>query len=314
MKSKNYQTILALKIVFYFFTLLITDVVFASPKVVTFILPVQSLASGVMAGIGKPELAIGGGGSPHHHTLRPSEAKKIYEADLLVWVGPTLESFLVKVINNKDLKAKILTITEIKEVDWIRTVDDHGEVHGSVNTNLSGEPEINPHFWLDPQISQIFVTKLAEVLSNIDPVNSTHYSLNAKNLNKKLNELEANLRKNFIAIKNIPYISFHDAYTYLERRFELAGQGSVTFSAERMPGIRKVVELRKKIKDNNVVCVFNEPQFESSLVKTLIEGTPVRSGMLDPIGNAGTDGPEAYFEMMDGIENGLKKCLLNLSR
>ncbi len=66
----------------------------AAPNVVATILPVQSLAAAVMAGVGEPELLLAPGTSPHAYALKPSEAAMLEEAELVLWIGPALETFL----------------------------------------------------------------------------------------------------------------------------------------------------------------------------------------------------------------------------
>ncbi len=66
------------------------------PRVVVSVAPVHALVAGVMAGVGMPELLIPIGASPHAFALRPSQRRAIEAADVLVWVGPTLEPFLRK--------------------------------------------------------------------------------------------------------------------------------------------------------------------------------------------------------------------------
>ena len=47
------------------------------PRVVTDIPPVHALVSQVMGDLGTPELVVRPGTSPHHHTMRPSEARML---------------------------------------------------------------------------------------------------------------------------------------------------------------------------------------------------------------------------------------------
>lgn len=64
------------------------------PDVVTDILPVQSLAAQVMGGLGTPDLLLRPGASPHGYALRPTEARALQEAELVIWVGPALTPWL----------------------------------------------------------------------------------------------------------------------------------------------------------------------------------------------------------------------------
>ena len=66
----------------------------ADVKVIASIKPVHSLVAAVMDGVGKPDLLVEGAGSPHTYSLKPSQAKKLQEADLVFWMSHDLEAFL----------------------------------------------------------------------------------------------------------------------------------------------------------------------------------------------------------------------------
>ncbi|HKJ73793.1 MAG TPA: zinc ABC transporter substrate-binding protein, partial [Alphaproteobacteria bacterium] len=82
-----------------------------APNVVVSILPIHSLVAGVMAGVGTPKLLIDRLASPHDYAMRPSDAEALNKADLVIWVGPTLESFLIKPLSTLSKKTKIITLT-----------------------------------------------------------------------------------------------------------------------------------------------------------------------------------------------------------
>jgi zinc transport system substrate-binding protein len=66
----------------------------AAPKVVADIAPVHSLVARVMQGVGEPGLILPPGASPHGYALRPSEAQRLQEAELVFWIGPELTPWL----------------------------------------------------------------------------------------------------------------------------------------------------------------------------------------------------------------------------
>ena len=105
------------------------------------------------------------------------------------------------------------------------------------------------------------------------------------------------------------FIVFHDAYQYFEQRFGVAAIGSITVSPEVMPGAERVKDLREKIRGLRATCVFSEPQFEPKLVRTLVDGTGVQTGVLDPLGSSLTKGPDLYFELVREMARSLKECL-----
>ena len=66
----------------------------AAPGVVASIGPVHSLAAAVMGDLGEPLQIVRGYGSPHAYQMRPSDAARLRDADLVLWIGPSLETFL----------------------------------------------------------------------------------------------------------------------------------------------------------------------------------------------------------------------------
>jgi zinc transport system substrate-binding protein len=287
----------------------------AEPRVVASILPVHSLAAGVMAGIGEPRLLVPPGASPHGHQMRPSEAAALQEADLVVWIGEPLEGFLMKPLRSLGDKARSLELLEATGVNLLASREgglwepDHAE-EGHAHEEDHGHGAIDPHIWLDPDNARAMVAAIAAALSEVDPANAAAYRANAARLDESLRALGAELRESLAPVRDRPFIVFHDAYQYLERAFDLMAVGSITVSPDRPPGARRVAELRERVRERGAVCVFAEPQVPTDLVATLVEGTGVATGELDPEGSIGiAPGEGAYAALMRRNAQALVGCL-----
>ena len=283
----------------------------AAPKVVVSIKPIHSLIAGTMAGIGEPALIVAGGSSPHVYTLRPSDARKLEAADIVVWVGPILEGFLAKPIASLAGKAEIVELDRAPGVallparkggDWEE--DEHDDRHQAASA-----AEQDGHLWLDPDNAKAIVRIAQARLSALDPANAQRYQSNAAALEQRLEALDAGLRQRLGALRGKPFVVFHDAYQYFERRYGLAAIGSITVTPEHLPGARRIQSSHGKVARLGARCVFSEPQFEPRLVQTVIEGTQARTAVLDPEGAALRAGPELYFTLMDGLADALATCL-----
>ena len=90
------------------------------PAAVASIKPLHSLLSGVMEGAGQPTLLVRGGASPHTWSLRPSDAHALEHADLVVWVGDELESFLVQPIDALTENAYVLELSRAEGITLLR--------------------------------------------------------------------------------------------------------------------------------------------------------------------------------------------------
>ena len=90
------------------------------PAAVASIKPIYSLLAGVMDGVGEPTLLVPGGASPHSWSLRPSDAHALEHADLVVWVGEGLESFLVQPIEALAEDAYVLELSRAEGITLLR--------------------------------------------------------------------------------------------------------------------------------------------------------------------------------------------------
>ncbi len=293
---------------FFLNTLCVGSVFAAPPKVVVTILPVHSLVAGVMEGIADPRLLIRGGTSPHSTSLRPSDARLLSEADLIFWVSEDLERFLIKPLQGLAKNAKVIELMEARGV-IAATPKKTGHYNDNHGSHHHGHGD--PHIWLSTSNAKAIVRAATEALVKLDTKNAPQYKENARKLEISLTLLKEKLVQRLKPIQHVPYIVFHDAYGAFEREFSLKMVEAVTISPDRKPGPRKLKHLRHEISKHNVACVFAEPQFSSTLIKTLISGSKAQMGILDPIGARLHPGPDAYFELMQEIASALTKCLAN---
>ncbi|WP_407473418.1 zinc ABC transporter substrate-binding protein [Sulfitobacter sp. PM12] len=107
------------------------------PRVATDIAPVHSLVSMVMQGAGSPDLIIPPGASPHSYAMRPSEARAVAKADLVVWVGPSLAPWLEEPMSSLAQGAERLTLQDVEGIRLLTNrsgvafeAHDHGDHEG----------------------------------------------------------------------------------------------------------------------------------------------------------------------------------------
>lgn len=284
------------------------------PKVVVSIKPLHSLVGAAMDGVGEPKLLAPPAASEHSFSLRPTDARALQEADLVFWIGPELEGFLAKSVRALPRSARVVTLSEAPGIALLArreggTWEAHGREHdhGKARPGAAGEADL--HVWLDPRNAARIVAIAAGRLSEADPPNAARYAANADRAGRALDALDAELAAILAPVRSRPFIVFHDAYQYLERRYGLNAVGSVTASPERKPSARRMHEIRGKIQRLEAVCVFSEPQFDEGLVRAVAEGAYARTAALDHLGLAAPDGFAGYAETMRRLARALAGCL-----
>lgn len=282
----------------------------SSPNIMVSIKPFYNICAAVMQSVGKPQLLLTKNASPHDYQLKPSDAKLIDNADLIIWGGPELEGYLEKSISslaNKELNLAAipgLTLLPIRaSTNWQHEEHDHND-HSHDHKHLVNDP----HFWLDPDNAIIIATAIAQRLGEIDPTHAKIYASNARSFAKKINQEKKVWQQELAPYKQDPYIVSHDAYQYFDKFFGLDGVGSITLHPEIPPSIQRVQQIQSLLEAKQVRCIFSEPQFNYKIINTLIAGTQVHKGQLDPLGQDGDLGPNGYIVLMDNLVNNFVSC------
>jgi zinc transport system substrate-binding protein len=319
--------------------------------VVVSIKPVHSLVASVMQGVGEPGLLVKGTGSEHSYSLRPSEARALEQAEVVFWVGETMETFLIKPLRALASEATVVELWETPRLTLLATREggmweahehkgEHAEAHEEgehAEEHEEREPadrheseaahleehdgedahaeadhargETDMHVWLDPGNAKVLAAAIATVLSDADPDNALIYHANAARLREKLDDLDRALENRLATVADRPYVVFHDAYQYFERRYAVKAVGAIAINPTLRPSAQRLDEIHGRLQELDAACVFAEPQFEPALVDTVIEGTSARKGVLDPLGAALDAGPDQYFQLMNSLAASLSDCL-----
>jgi zinc transport system substrate-binding protein len=168
---------------------------------------------------------------------------------------------------------------------------------------------VDPHIWLDPENGKAMARHIATVLGAADPANAQTYEDNAQAVAGELDALASDLAARLDSVKDRPFLVFHDAYQYLEARYDLNGLGAIVLNPETTPGARRLQEIRHRIDEAGVACVFSERQFEIGYVRTVLEGSGARTASLDPLGVTVEPGPDAYSRVLTDLTDALADCL-----
>jgi zinc transport system substrate-binding protein len=316
----------------------------AEIDVVASIKPVHSLAAGVMQGVGEPVLLVKGTGSEHSYSLRPSAARALEHAEVVFWVGETMETFLIKPLRALAGNAKVIELSQTPGLTLLPTREGgmweahehggedggadvahgaaehpgaHGNAQGDAGEHAGAEHETagdahgetDMHIWLDPENAKVLSAAIASALADADPGNAAIYQANAESLRQRLDELDRSLEDRLATVADRPYVVFHDGYQYFEHRYGVRAVGAITINPTVRPSARRLGEIHERLEELDAACVFAEPQFEPTLVDTVIEGTSAKKGVLDPLGAALDAGPDQYFELLNSLADSLVDCL-----
>ncbi len=288
----------------------------ADAAVVASIKPLGFIASAIADGVTDTQVLLPDGASEHDYSLRPSDVKRLQNADLVVWIGPDMEAFMAKSVQGTP-EAKKVTIANLAKVKPLlqKGSDDDGDEHdhdhddGENSDHHHHHGDYNMHLWLSPEIAQASAVAIHEKLVELMPQSRAKLDANLHAFEAQLAATDKQVGTELAPLKGKGYFVFHDAYGYYEKHYGLTPLGHFTVNPEIQPGAQRLHEIRTQLVEQKATCVFAEPQFRPVVVEAVARGTSVRMGTLDPLGTSIKLGKESYSQFLTQLANQYASCL-----
>ena len=244
-------------------------------------------------------LLVAPGADPHGYEPRPSDARAIADAEVIVRSGGEVDEWLDDLLEGAGGNAAELTLL--------------GEVAGA---------GADPHWWQDPRNALRAVTAIADVLARADPPGREAYERNAARYGRRLRKLDRSIAA---CIARIPpaqrkLVTAHESYGYFASRYgiDLVGTVLSSRSTQAQPSAKGTLELVERIEDSGARAIFPEAAASTKLERAVAREAGVRVGrtlLADSLGPAGSAG-ETYLGAMaadadaiaDGLSGGRVRC------
>lgn len=288
--------------------------------VVASIKPVGFIAAAIADGVTPVEILLPDGASAHDYALRPSDVKRLRQADLVVWVGPEMEAFLPKTIGQLP-GDKSLALAALPQVKPLLMKGAEEEEHGHEHEHEHGDAdhdeaehhhhhgEYNMHLWMSPEIARQSAVAIHAKLLELMPQSRDKLDANLQHFEAELASADTQIKSQLAPVKGKGYFVFHDAYSYFEKHYGLTQSGHFTVNPEIQPGAQRLHHIRTELVEQKAVCVFAEPQFRPAVVEAVARGTKVRSGTLDPLGMGITPDRDSYVTFLTQLSSQFASCL-----
>lgn len=284
----------------------------ADVRVLTSIKPLQQIAAAVQDGVGSPDVLLPPGASPHNYALRPSDVRRVGDADLLYWIGPDMEGFLPRVLASRGKPSvAVQSLPGLQLRHFGEDSHSHEEDHDD-HDHDHRPGSLDAHLWLSSANARVIAAKMAADLAAADPANAARYQGNLKLFTERMDALDGRIKQRVAGIAGKPYFVFHEAFDYFESAYGLKHTGVFSVASEVQPGAQHVAAMRKRLQEVGKTCVFSEPPLRPRLAETLTVGLPVRLAELDALG--GTDPVDArgYERLLEKLGSDLTGCLEKL--
>jgi zinc transport system substrate-binding protein len=185
--------------------------------------------------------------------------------------------------------------------------DDHGDEESGHEGHDHGAHD--PHAWLSPQNAMTWLNVIAGQLSAADPDNAGAYFANAAAGRTEVEALIGEVTATLDPVRDGQFVVFHDAYQYFEMDFDFPASGAISIGDASDPSPARIAEIQGRIAEQGIDCVLAEPQFNASLVATVLDGTEAQTGILDPLGSGLEPGPALYPQLIRNLSTALAGCM-----
>jgi len=266
-----------------------------APRVVVSIKPIHSLVAGLTQGALEPELLVQGDTSPFDHTLSESQAESLASADVLIWVGPELESFLAEPIET--LPERVWVI-ELLSNDALKILPSR-----------HNEGMRDPFFWLDDRNGLILLDQLTRLFIELDPTRSHIYVRNRRGMLARLSQLDREHEYGYRGLRAGLGLQYHDTLQYFEQAYALEMLGSLIASPHQSVDAKRLLEIRQIVQAGEAVCLLTEAGMPTPELQLLREDSDIRVAQLDSLGVGYEAGPELFFQIIQQSTETIKQCL-----
>jgi zinc transport system substrate-binding protein len=238
--------------------------------------------------IGGPDLQVRNltppGVEPHDVELTPGDAGDVERAGHLLYLGGGFQP-------------------AVERAAARRGGPSHDLLEG-LPLEPGDEPGVSdPHVWLDPSLYERIALQIGDILERSD---------NAERFAARARALDAEFDRGLASCKRRTFVTSHDAFGYLARRYDLRQLGITGVDPEGEPSPQAIRRLIHLVERERIDTIFFESLVSPALARTVARATGARTAVLDPLEGLSAEAERAgddYFTVMRRNLQALREAL-----
>ena len=237
----------------------------SKPEVLTTFTVLADLATNVAGDRLTVRSIVKPGSEIHGYQPTPSDVERATGADLIVENGLGLEIWARKFTASA---GDIPTLTLSDGMQPLLIEEDA----------YAGKP--NPHAWMSPQRTMVYVDRLQQAFSELDPDGAEQFADNALAYKEQLKRLDEELRS---ALEAIPperrvLVSCEGAFSYLASDYGLDEAYLWPVNAESQVTPRRMARLIETVRDRKIPTIFCESTVSDKVQRQVAAESGARFG------------------------------------
>lgn len=211
---------------------------------------------------------------PHSFELKINDMVKLADADLIIYNGAGMESFI------DDLKQ---VVSDEKNADAEGFFLDLSQGLTLLKANESEDmSSINPHTWLSIKNAMIQLDTVYQKVSGMDPENDAYYRDNLEKALQEFGALEQRMQDELGKLTNKEkyFVTSHAAFNYLAYDYGLKQVAATGISPDLEPSAKELKEIADFVRNHGIKTIFFEGKATPKVAETLAKETGVKTATL----------------------------------
>ncbi len=238
------------------------------------------------------------GVEPHDLELTPKQVGSIAAAKLIVFekgLQPAVDEAI-----DQNAKAAGFDVAPAAKLEATGAdFEEHEEGKEGADPAAHAENELDPHFWLDPVRYAGVVQAVTDKLIAVDPGNAEGYQQRASTLTGDVNKLNTEFKTGLASCKLKTFVTSHEAFAYLAKRYGLTMVGIAGFTPDAEPTPARIKEVQDIVRKQKVTTIFSEELVSPKVAESIARDVKVKTAVLSPIeGLSDANSQETYLSLM----------------
>jgi zinc transport system substrate-binding protein len=264
----------------------------AKPLVLATIRPLTMIVAAVAGDAVEVRQLLPDGDSPHHWALKMSDRRLLDRADLVLWIGPDMETALVDGV-------------AIRQVDGVITAIDLPQMQWPPPMPTEREGVRDAHIWLSPANAATIARAVADWLVRAHPEQQDAVRVRERAFIDSMARTQASVDARLASVRDRKFVVDHDGLRHFVAAFGLHQAGYFTDAGDRDIGAR---EMDRLLAQTDIRCLVVEPGHTGQM-QQMARRLGARLAVVDPFGADVAPAPDAYGRFLAGIGEQLAECL-----
>ncbi len=183
------------------------------------ILPQQWFVDQIGGDRVRTQAMVGSGDDPHTYEPTPQQMTNLANSEIYFTIGVEFESVWLPRFESANPDLKVIDTTV--GIEFIPAIGPHDHEHNDVEDQAVTALEADPHIWFSTVRMKQMSQTMAAAMQAADPQNADYYQSNLDNLLKKIDEVDAKVRKQLEGSTRDHFLVVHPAWGYVAEDYGL---------------------------------------------------------------------------------------------